>query len=729
MKKYLSILILLLIISGCSKKSPQSETEQLFEEAIQLADDYKLEEAREKFIKLSELEPNSPDGYFGIGYIYEKQFLFYDALEVYMNIKNTRPTFVPALKGCWRLYKHFDLEDELIQLTVAYNEVLPDQPESKIMLAKLFINSTTPIRANTFLDTSLTMGVDQDLYDLVKAQYYLSMNQRDSADLYYQSGLSNADPDNEILMEAAYYLEKKGLIDSAIVMSRKALTSGNDYGQWFSHYKLAIRNHYFNEAGLVIEMMKKEKLPDEAVITLETLYHYASGHFTPARHGLDKMVQYCRKTMSYRMYQIEIRGSYGDEMTLMQDYEVVQNILKANDSDPEYNDLIMYLASMLFTDVMTDRAGVMRINQVSTKFYSKPDYYLRNAYVYYRTGENDEFKSRVGNILKTHSRHPNWLTGLGNMYSTVFLAKYEQAGKLYSDALEIDQWYTPAFKSYVNMYLDIDEVGKALELFKKHPHFEESYPELAVLKAYCLIRNDHTKEGMDMFVEKIKYLKEDLGWFNKVVEALYQTGSSEDKNRLAQWLSQNVKNNIDALILASDIYCKTKNYKEASMTAGMAIDLDSENMDASAMNARVMYYLGDADEAISIMKENNKKIPYHIKNNMYLSRIMAVEGIEPNAAENIARKAVFDSQSGFEAWLNLSIVYYNTGRFDLSRGEALKISNSYKGDLMQSEAVFQVGIALYMEGKEEAAEKLQEAIDLGLKGDNLIIAKETIKKI
>ena len=729
MKKIISILILLLFVVGCSKKTPQNEAAQLFDEAVQLTEEYKLEEAREKFIELSELEPNSPNGYFGLGLIYEKQFLLYDALEVYMTIKNSRPTFIPALDGCWRLYNYMGLEDEALQLAVAYNEVLPEQPESKIMLAKIFINSSTPIRAVGFLDTSLTMGVDQDIHDLVKAQYYISIHKPDSAELYYQSGISNPNLKSEALMEAAYYLEKKGLVDSAIVMSRRAINTSNNYSYWFEHYNLAVRNDYIDEACKVVEMMKDAGFPNEAIVTLETLYHFAAKHYTPARHNLDKMVTYSQNTMSYRMYQMEIRGYYGDEMTLMQDYEVILNNLKVNKSEPEFSDLMTYLSTMFYTDVMKDVTGILRLEQVSTKYFSKADYYLRIAYAYYQTGQQDEFESRIRNVLKTHKRHTNWLTGLADIYSSIYLRQYEDAGKLYSNTLEIDKWYIPAFEGYVNMYLELDDAKKALNLFKKYPHFEENYPELAVLKSYCLIRNNQTKEGMDLFVDKIKYLKEDLGWFEKVVKALYHTGSSEDKNRLAKWLSVNVPNNINALILASDIYCNTKNYNEASKTVELAVGLDPENMKASAMNARVMYYLGNADEAIKIMKENNKKNPLHIENNMYLSRIMAIEGIEPNTAENIARKAVFDSQSAFEAWLNLSIVYYNTGRFDLSRGEASKIINSHKNNPLYPEALFQCGMAMYMEGKEEAAEKLQEAIDLGLKGKSLSTAKETLKKL
>jgi len=729
MKKLLMFLILVLVIGGCSDKSSQGETENLFEEAVRLAEEYKLEEAREKFIELSELDPNSPEGYYGLGLIYEKQFLLYDALEVYMTIKNTRPTFAPALEGCWRLYNYFDFDEEALQLAGTYNNLLPEQPEPKVMLAKVFINGSVPTRAGSYLDTALIMGGNQDIADLVRAQFYISVHKPDSAELYYQSGFSNSDPNPEALMEAANYLEMKGLIDSAIVVSRRAMAEGDDYNIWFNHYRLAMRNDYFNEASNVIKKFREAGIPNEAITTLETLFYYKTGKFTPSRHNLDKMVYYSQKTLSYRMYQMEIRGSYGDEMTLMQDYEVVLGMLKQNDSDPEFSDLIVYQAAMLFTEAMNDMSGVIRIEQVSTKFYSKADYYLRNSYVYFRTGQHDEFESRIKNVLKTHNRHPNWMTGLGDLYRDIFIRRYDDAAKLYTDALTINERYRPAFESYVEMHRKLNNFGKALDLFKKYPNFEESYPELAVLKALCLIENNQTEKGMNLFLDKIGYLRGDLGWFQKVEKVLYKTGEFKDKIRLADWLSENNVENINALNFASDIYCDTKEYKKAKQVAEKALELDPENMTASVMNARSMYYLGNVDEAINIMKNNNEKNSFHIANNMYLSRLMALEGIEPNNAENIARKAVFDSQSDFEPWLNLSFVYYNNGRFDLARGEASKISRSHLKNPEQPEAVFQIGMALYMEGNSEATEKLQEAIDLGLSGESLTTAKETLRKI
>jgi len=728
-KKYLTILVLFLIVGGCSQKSPQSEADQLFKEAVQLTEDYKFEEARAKFIKLSELEPNEPGGYFGLGLIYEKQFLFYDALEVYITIKNTRPTFTPALEGCWRLYNYFDLYDEALQLAGAYNKVQPEQPESKIMLARVFINGSTPKRAESFLDTALIMGGNVNIIDLIRAQYYISVQKADSAELYYQSGLSVSDPAPEVLMEAAYYLEKKGLIDSAVVMSRKAMNQKIDYSIWYDHYQLAIRNQYFNEAGQVIKKFKEAHIPEEAVTTLEALYHYAAGNFTPSRHYLDKMVSYAQKTMSFLMYEIEIRGHYGDEITLMQNYDVIQDLMKGKDSEPEYAELMVYLSSMLYTDVMIDMSGVTKIEEVSTKYYSKPDYYLRNAYLYYRTGQQDEFNTKVDNVLNSHERHPNWLTGLGDIYKDQSLQRYEDAEKLYKDALDIDKWYRPAFAGYVDMFRLSNRFGKAIELFGKYPHFEENYPELAILKALCFIENNKTEEGINLFLNKIGYLKGNLGWFKKMLKALYHTSNASDKVRFADWLSDNEQENTEALTLASDIYCETKNYEKAKQIAEKALSLDTENLTASAMKARAIYYLGNVDEAIRLLKENNEKDKSHIENNMYLSLIMALEGIEPNNAENMARKAVFDSYSAFKPWLNLSKVYYNTGRFDLARGEAAKLSRSHKDDPEQPEAVFQLGMALYMESNEEAAEKLQEAIDLGLRGESLTIAKETLKKI
>lgn len=729
MKNYLTILILLLIIGGCTQKSPLSEAEQLFNEAVQLTEDYKFEEAREKFIKLSELEPNEPAGYFGMGLIYEKQFLFYDALEVYMTIKITRPTFTPALEGCWRLFDYFDLYDEELQLAVAYNKVLPEQPESKLMLARVFIKSPTPLRAVSFLDTALIMGGNQDIIDLVRGQYYITDHKPDSGELYYQSGLSGSDPAPEVLMEAAYYLEKKGLIDSALAMSRKAINKEMAYSVWFDHFQLAIRNQYFNDAWRVIRKFKEAGVSEEVVNTLETFYYFATRDFTPSRHNLEKMNVYAKNTMSLLMYDIEIRGNYGDEMTMMQNYESVLEMLRKRDAEPEYADLIVYLVTMLYTDVMTDMAAVMRIESVSTRYFSKADYYLRYAYLYYRTGQEEEFNSKVKNILNSHSRHPNWLTGLGDIYKDPSVRRYEEAEKIYKEALEIDKWYRPAFESFVDLFLQLNKPDKAIKVFGKYPHFEENEPELSLLKAFCLIENNQTEKGMNLFLDKVGYLKGDLSWFKKVIKALYRMGSSSDKVRLADWLNENVQEDVEALNLASDIYCETKNYEKAKQAAEQALVLDSENMLASTMKARAIYYLGNTDEALKILKENSDKNKFHVENNIYLSRIMAIEGIEPNNAENLARKAVFDSNSAFKAWLNLCFVYFNTGRFDLSRGEATKLSRSHSDDPEQPEAVFRWGMALYMEGDEEAGEKLQEAVDLGLRGESLTMAKETLKKI
>jgi hypothetical protein len=76
--------------------------------------------------------------------------------------------------------------------------------------------------------------------------------------------------------------------------------------------------------------------------------------------------------------------------------------------------------------------------------------------------------------------------------------------------------------------------------------------------------------------------------------------------------------------------------------------------------------------------------------------------------------------------MNLSYVYFQTGRYDLSRGEALKASQSRKDE---PEPFFRVGMAMFMEEKEEARENLEKAIELGLKGEKLEIARQTLQKL
>ena len=76
--------------------------------------------------------------------------------------------------------------------------------------------------------------------------------------------------------------------------------------------------------------------------------------------------------------------------------------------------------------------------------------------------------------------------------------------------------------------------------------------------------------------------------------------------------------------------------------------------------------------------------------------------------------------------MNLCYVYDREGRYDLSRAEAFKACKVFP---KEPEPFFRLGIAMYREGKPEARGQLEKAIELGLWGDWLESARETLAKL
>jgi len=241
-----------------------------------------------------------------------------------------------------------------------------------------------------------------------------------------------------------------------------------------------------------------------------------------------------------------------------------------------------------------------------------------------------------------------------------------------------------------------------------------------------MVQSGDVEAGVELFTDRVTALKGDLTWFEKIREAIVKAHQPEKTVVLADWLFANENKNPEALVLAAQIYSSNKQYKKALESADKALAIDKKSLDAQAEKGWAVYKLGDTDEAVKILNEINKNHNYHIRTNYYLSKLLAAEGMEPNRAANLARKAVYDSQSALWTWVNLSSVYLQTGRYDLARGEAQKASHSYSGE---PEPVFWLGMALYMEGKDAAKDKLEEAIKLGLQGDELREAKATLKKM
>ena len=197
--------------------------------------------------------------------------------------------------------------------------------------------------------------------------------------------------------------------------------------------------------------------------------------------------------------------------------------------------------------------------------------------------------------------------------------------------------------------------------------------------------------------------------------------------QFADWLREQGSQNANMLTMAAELKADIGDKDAALELADAALKISPGLIDASAQRARALYVTGKKDEAMALLQQNIEIDQFHVTSNYWLSRILALEGRNADKAQDLARRALFDSNQGITEWCNLSWVLLKTGRYDLARGEANKMTRTFKGEPMP---LYCLGMALYMEQKTaEAKTRLQEAIDQGLAGEALVEAKDILSKL
>ena len=324
------------------------------------------------------------------------------------------------------------------------------------------------------------------------------------------------------------------------------------------------------------------------------------------------------------------------------------------------------------------------------------------------------------------STQPDWLTGLADIYGDFFVRQYDSAQQYYRMALQYDPWYRPAFENAVQMYRRLDQTSQALKWFDQYAYFENHYPELSLLKAICLIEKDSISQGTVLFENRFGLVVGNLVMFEMITDLLDKKNHQQERARLFQLLSEIGVNNVDAMILVAKYEINRDNIEAAGKAIEKGETINPDNVSLSVQKARILYKTDKRDEAFEIFEKNLIEARDEHDNNYYYSRILASEQIELNKATNLARKAVFVSNHDLKTWMNLCYVYFQSDRYDLCRGEALKASRKYSDD---PEPFYWLGMSMYREGKEEAGENLKKSIALGLKGENLETARQILNKL
>ncbi len=729
MKRFLILItcLTILIAAGCSE-SPQEKQTRLYNEAVEALADYQFGTATEKFTEIREIEPDSPLPFYGKGLTYEGLHQYYDALRIYMTLTNSQPSFADAHGSTYRMLKLLDLPLDALEAAVDYRDLLTGDPDAALVMADALLLNNVPGRSHSYLDSALVEGANPGAVAMLRARTYIAQDDPDAADSVYEEGLAKANASADVYAQAVDYLENIGLIDSAVTMSRKAMElAGDNYRHTERHFAAGIDNNYFHVPRAILSRYKALGVPDSILYILEAHLYHAADKITLAKDALDKFVGLADVGITTRIDEAIIRMKASDERTMLQNFDALL-VQSVNENwDDEFQELLIYKMGIIAGEMMEGPEAYTQLEKVREDFHGRRDYSVLMARAFLRTGRWDQFDSALAHVEKYYRTNPSWLLGFADIFSFPFVHEWDKAAEFYGRALERDLWLAPALENWVAMYRYLDQPEKAAELFDTYPHFPERFPELAMLEGICRVEAGQVERGTDLFLMNAGDDRGDMSLFMELYDALNDIWDEPHMERLAAWLAEHDSEIPDGLILASEIRADMQQFQQANQLADAAITLESDNLDAHAAKARALYGLGEVDAAIALLEENLSKTHYHIRSNYWLSRILALEGQDSHRAQNLARQAIFDSGQKMHEWLNLSFIYLQTGRYDLARGESLKMSRTFAGE---PEPLYYLGVAYYMEGKnQEAQEKLNEAIEAGLAGPLLDDARSVLNNI
>lgn len=726
MNKHIVFAAISILFLSCSK-TPEQQASVRFEKGLENLVKFNFERAEKDFKKVAELIPQSPRGLFGIGLIFETRLQYYDALHLYMTVADGDPLFIPAREGVYRVMSRLGHPQKALKAAIEIHSLNPDSAAATFLFAEALVNANQPRRARRELRAIPEPKNMTAAIHFLIARSYLLEHFVDSAAVEAESGFSEDDRSALSYSSAADYFEAAGLPDSANMFSRLAVESSlGDYQQVMTHFYRALRIKYIFEARSAISDLDSRGAGETIKSGMEIFYHLARGsgpYAFAASTAYHFTVPDC---LSSAYYEIITRGPLGDEMSADQEARLIETIMIRENYNLKFQSFMVHQVWLRLSELQMRLMVLDRLKSFPPYLVSARETQLAKAHLLYSTGQSKECEELVESLLKYHPDQADWLTSIADIYGALDSRNVDQARVYYEEALDLDQWYLSAFEKMVRMYVSYKRYGDAVKTFERYDHFEQRFPEMAALKAECLIRTDKIEPGLDLLQQKIHHLRGNLAYFSRIVTYLDRLNRLDEVTRVVELMLQLNPENSDALMIAADYRLDMEQYDRVLEVSERALEIEPSLLRATVRIAEAEFGLGQTDKAIQDLQQLLKK---HLSNHdakYALSKMMAAEGIDLSRASNLARASISGSGSGYRQWSNLCDIYYKMGRFDLARGEANKFSRLHPN---RPEPFYWKGITMHQEGIAEAEDNLRKAIDQGLRGRLLERAQETLEKL
>ncbi len=725
MKKSLSLLVLIVVVAvGCSQKSGKSSDDP-FQRGVKLLDSFEFAKADTLFRSLSTNDSTALQGMYGLGLSQERQLLYMEALNTYFTILTQNPAYGPALAGGTRVFESMGETLDASLMAANLPSAAPNDPTVRLLAARAHIMAGKYAEADSALDAAASAGAKKEVVDLIRALRYHRSGNIGQAEATAEKGFAATIADPEYLVAAADYLEERGWIDSAMAISRRALTGGGSHNRLMTHFRRCLRTRYFVDARRLIDSLRS--LDKEKVLTtaLDQQYFWETDSIRQAYAATQEFLRLLPMSLTTVYYDSRSRLVGKDYFTVFQDGEDMLALSIKGSSSLELQDFINYRTAVTASRLMDKMAGYAKLKEVTGWRQNLPDAKAQLALTMLATGRNDEWISLRDSIVQFRGDQPDWLVALASTYTDIQVAKLDEAEKLYRGALDIAPTYRPAFDSLFALLMAHRKYNKALDVLSNYRFFAEHYPENRIDKGIALILSGMTAQGMALFESNIPFLRGDLTQFDRALAALNEIDAQDERGKLIDLMNQLNTQNSSTLLRTARFENDRGNFQKALELCeiGLAAKLQT---DFVAQKARALYGLKKVDESLKLFEEAVARDDGNWEAEMEYARTLALEKKTLIRAENLARSACGRDRSSLRSQLALCDVYLLIGRVDLARGEALKATLNYPE---APEAFYYRGLIMARENNPEARENLQKGISLGLRGQNLAKAQETLKKI
>lgn len=725
--KSVGIFLLVVVLAGCGTKETTNKSETPLQQAHYYLDSWQIESAREAFDKLGREDRSQPWADYGEAMVFERQLLFYDALSIYFRLAKDHQDFAPGLEGMNRVLGYLDFPIDAILPATALTTLLPDRADYRYRLGDLYMSAGYYDRGMLSTERAIDLGVDPGTGQFQRARGLFLQNRSDSSNFVRDLALSAGGNSPGYFRGGADYFETVGLFDSAASWSSRSIDSTSvDFDNRVCHFQRMLRMNYFDRARRQIDEWSAFGADSLTLTVIEMFLSAARNVPSETRQHVDEIMRIGDKTISLLVYEIAVRAKIADVSTCSEDRNRLYHVLESENHSQAFADFMTYITEVHALTWAYNIGEYSNIEKIYGARADRRDVRIARAHSYQLNGQFDLFEKTISDIEKTAAFEPDWLTGLGDMFTDRQIARWSTAEEYYLRAIEADNSYRPALQKLVRLYWFLDRLDDAVKAVEGQHLLQKVYPSVSILRSFCLMRTGQFEKGLDIFEDKIPLIREDLTAFSEAAEILARLGNTDGIKRLGDILIKLNPGNAEALSLAAKLENDLGNYAQAEIFASKASELASTFIDARVQLARAYYGLDRKTEAFEIFEANYKLNHLHLDNNFFFSKSLMAEDIDIGNATRMAQMGLSHSLRREREWMHLCDIYFKVGRPDLVRGEALKSIQVYKNS---PEPYYRLGKALFKEGKPEAKEKLQIAIDLGLLSPGLESAKEMISKL